>query len=342
MSTTAAPTPVPGAAESFATAVGGLVGQVHQLQADLGECNVRREQAEAARGRCEDRVETCLQAAAARLASTLPEGRLTYVGCYGERHPATNNPVMTFVGRVQGTRSVVAECARLAADQAGRGDTVVFGVARETECWAGAPEVARAKAGLVAPGRCTSAPDERGQAVGGTNALSVYTLAPRGVEARALRIVRKLAPPAVQPRPQSADLHLAGAVLLDGDGRPLAFEGATAQPAAPVPLRDPRPGEPPAAVDLRALLPAGGGPAFAGPVSLGPEVGSHLTLHLPTVRRVAGVRLWNRSVPGAPEVEERLCGCWVQLIADVERAGAAPVWERPVLFPAPSYQWDVR
>lgn len=319
-------------ADGVASTVNGLLDQVRQLQSDLGSCRVQTGQLQESGQRCQEQVARCRQAAASRLATGTPEGRLTHVGCFHERD-AGNNPVMRLVGAVEGTGSVVAECARLATDRAVRGQTVVFGVARGNQCWAANDLRQASGGGQAPPQQCGLAPDERGQVVGGNYALSVYTLAPRGVDARYLRVVRQAG--------GAADLHVVGAAVVNAAGETVAFRAATTRPTAPTPLADPVPGEEAVGTAQELVERARGGlGASRGVLRLGPELGSAVTFDLGETVHVAGVHLRNRSVPGRPEIEDRLRGCAVQLLTQPD--GAAPVWEQTVTFGAPSYHWEVR
>ena len=145
-------------------------------------------------------------------------------------------PNPTLLGHMTDDEAVVMQCARslrsicapeiqqMASNKKSTNDQpIVFGIKNGNECWM-AVDTATAKRGGEALQQCDSHPDRRGQAVGGMNALSVYTMHPAGVLAQYIRIIRKSASLDVQPEPQTAFLHIAGLSVDDGDvngvGRP--------------------------------------------------------------------------------------------------------------------------
>lgn len=110
----------------------------------------------------------------------------------------------------------------------------------------------------------------------------------------------------------------------------------------PVSLPDPQPGEadadkdPADTVRRHAADPRPG--ALRGAVNVGAAIGAHITFDLGAPLRITAVHVRNRSVLGRPEVEDRLRGCWVQLL---DAPDGPALWERLVAYGSPAYQWAV-
>lgn len=274
------------------------------------------------------------------------EGRLVYEGCYAAKDPNSGKPVMTLLGTVPAEEPVaVLECARraTAAGPAG-GGPVTFGVQKGTECWMASDALSARRGGAAMASRCAGArPDGRGHVTGGPDALAVYTYLPPGVEARFLRIVRKVADRSVQPAdPTTTHLHLEGVAVFDGTGRAVAIADASSGNGSNLlPLPDPQPGEPAADRTTTELADRHRIGGSRGVCNAGASVGASLTFFLAEDARIRSVHVRNRSVPGRRDIEDRLRGCWVQLFRDDPSRGLAPAWERPIVFGAPAYQFDV-
>lgn len=125
-------------------------------------------------------------------------------------HPGVGLCQWRFLGKLANDPSGggVMECGRMAVQAAGTvaaAGPVQFGVYKGNECYA-----ADAKSTMYGISRnCNIRPDERGANTGGTQEFALYTLAPRGVVARYLRLIRRT----VDPK-RSGDLHVVGLVAL--------------------------------------------------------------------------------------------------------------------------------
>lgn len=244
------------------------------------------------------------------------------------------------------------ECARLATQDAGAtGGPVYFGVYKGNECYA-ADEKSGTKYGISRS--CNLRPDERGANVGGTKEFALYTLAPRGVVAKYLRLARRSIDP-----PRSGDLHVVGLVALTSGWQAVVPTGVRAMQGDKQTLI-PRTSESGADQNTTQFLEKlqrvkaelglattflhlGPGQAFLPmferkmerwSVS---EVGNTITLDLGRLVRVEAVSLRNRTMPGKTDIEDRLVGCILQLLNENNTV----LWEKRIQYGASHYQFDV-
>lgn len=118
-----------------------------------------------------------------------------------------------FLGKID-EQGGVMECGLLATQAAGpRATQVQFAVYKGNECYA----VDGRNSTVYGVSRnCNLRPDERGANMGGIKEFALYTLEPRGVEARYVRLVRR----SIDPR-QSGDLHVVGVLALTSGWQPV-------------------------------------------------------------------------------------------------------------------------
>ena len=225
-------------------------------------------------------------------------------------------PHRTLLGQVTDDEAVVRQCAHglcifcasktpqmVTEKKSANDQPIVFGIKNGNECWI-ATDAATAKRGGEALQQCDSRPDRRGQAVGGVNAMSVYTMYPAGLLAQYIRIIRKAASLDVQPEPQTAFLHITGLSVDDGPstiGRPWNIHDDAQRRASPMPVaiqsnRPPIPltetlwNEGAADATLEASLRRHNdytaGPPVRGVMQLGPEIDNYFVFDLGQQRRI--------------------------------------------------------
>lgn len=67
------------------------------------------------------------------------------------------------------------------------------------------------------------------------------------------------------------------------------------------------------------------------------EVNNAITLDLGRPVRIESVAVRNRTVAGKPEIEDRLCGCLLQLLSENNTV----LWDKRIQYGASHYQFDV-
>ena len=62
-----------------------------------------------------------------------------------------------------------------------------------------------------------------------------------------------------------------------------------------------------------------------------------------TLTRDRSIRLRNRiGINGRQDIENRLRGCWIQLLTILDDTAIAPVWQKQITYGAPSYYWELQ
>ena len=308
---------------------------------------------------------------AASVVHRMPEGRLEYHNCYRER---PDDRVLTdALGSVSVPEGGVLECARLAAERSATPNADVhFALFKGSECYLVTDPTAVARHGTTSG--CNANFDQRGANMGGRTEFSLFTLHPRGLQAR---YVQTGAPPCgglpagLQRTAAGGDLHIGAIVALGAKWTPLPVvgvrithpSGATPGLLTTLPVQTlPR--------GWRRLCTRGrghGGRLAGGPAGGGRGVGTRgyvpasragrgqhgdtRTGHRPGCRtegkgghprgeatRAEALVLRNRAEPGRPEVEGALRGCVVRLLDHRQQS----VFERRIGHGAAEYQWEVR
>ena len=298
-----------GAVPSLAEQLAGSLGELQALRERVRACEARGRESELAWQSCEvARARPCTNV------RPLPEVRVRYEQCYAEQ-PGGRSAALATARRVDGWRPAdgVAGCAARALRDAPPGAAGARVALYQGGCYAvsatEAPELVT-RHGLARAGACGEAFDERGASLGGAAGFALYSVAPRAVAARAVRVVRTQPPPAGQP----GDAQILAVAAYGPARRPLPLAGVALTPDGG--------GSSPAEVEAyaRAAVAASADAdrALAGPTAalrLDDRVGAAATWELADGGGpVETVVVRPRSAPGDPAVERRLVGCAVRLL----------------------------
>lgn len=322
----------PGGAPSLAEQLAGSVEEVQALRERLRACEGRRREQEVAWQSCEvARARPCTNV------RPLPEVRVRFENCYVEQ--PTRSPALANARRVDGWRPAdgVVDCAARALRDAPQPTVGARVALYQGACYAVSPNEAPdavTRHGVARAGACGEAFDERGASLGGSGGFALYSVTPRAVDARAVRLIRQQPPPSGQ----AGDAQILGVVAYGPNRRPLPLAGVTTGGAGP----------PPSGVSeyaRGAMAAAAGGDdrALAGPtvaLQLDDRVGTAATWELGGGGGpVETVVVRPRSVPGDPSVERRLLGVAVQLLGADGRV--VREWP-PVRWGAAEHVFEVR